>query len=51
MADSNVIYREWAYAAYLFVTNLKGMSSMKLHCDLERTPKAAWHLAHRLREA
>lgn len=51
MADSNVTYREWAYAAYLFVTNLKGVSSMKLRRDLKRTQKTAWHLAHRLREA
>ena len=31
-------------------TNLKGVSSMKLHRDLGITQKSAWHLAHRLRE-
>ena len=27
-------YREWAIAIYLLATNLKGVSSMKLHRDL-----------------
>ena len=31
-------------------TNLKGVSSLKLHRDLEITQKAAWHLAHRIRQ-
>ena len=31
-------------------TNLKDVSSMKLHRDLEVTQKTAWHLAHRIRE-
>lgn len=51
MESSKVTYREWAIAAYLFVTNLKGVSSMKLQRDIERTQKTAWHLVHRLREA
>ena len=51
MEASKIGYREWAIAVYLFVTNLKGVSSMKLHRDLERTQKTAWHLAHRLRES
>ena len=51
MEGSKVTYQEWAIAVYLFVTNLKGVSSMKLHRDLKRTQKTAWHLAHRLREA
>ena len=33
------------------MTNLKGVSSMKLHRDLGISQKSAWHLAHRLREA
>ncbi len=37
-------------AFYLFATNLKGVSSMKLHRDLGITQKAAWHMAHRIRE-
>ncbi len=51
MEGSKVTYQEWAIAVYLFVTNLKGVSSMKLHRDLKRTQKTAWHLAHRLWEA
>ncbi len=35
---------------YLYSTNLKGVSSMKLHRDLGITQKSAWHLAHRIRE-
>ena len=34
----------------LMVTNIKGVSSMKLHRELEATQQSAWHLAHRLRE-
>ena len=41
---------KWAMAFYLFNTNLKGVSSMKLHRDLGITQKAAWHMAHRIRE-
>ena len=41
---------KWALAFYLFSTSLKGVSSMKLHRDLGITQKAAWHMAHRIRE-
>ena len=41
----------WVIAIYLMTTSLKGVSSMKLHRDLEITQKSAWHLAHRLRTA
>ena len=51
MADSKLGYRVWALAIYLLTTGLKGTSSMKLHRDLGVTQKAAWHLAHRIREA
>ena len=44
-------YQVWLVALYLFSTNLKSVSSMKLHRDLDITQKAAWHLAHRIREA
>ncbi len=50
MHDSKLGYQVWAIAIYLFTTNLKGVSSMKLHRDLEITQKSAWHLAQRLRE-
>lgn len=43
--------RTWAIAIYLMSTELKGRASMKLRRDLGITQKAAWHLAHRLRQA
>ena len=50
MEASNIGYQKWAIAIYLINTNLKGISSMKLHRDLGISQKSAWHLAHRLRE-
>ena len=50
MHDSKLSLSKWALAFYLFSTNLKGVSSMKLHRDLGITQKAAWHLEHRIRE-
>ena len=41
---------KWAIAFYLFATNLKGVSSMKLHRDLGITQKTAWYMAHRIRQ-
>ncbi|MDE0611806.1 MAG: IS1595 family transposase [Gammaproteobacteria bacterium] len=51
MQSSKLGYQTWAIAIYLLTTHLKGVSSMKLHRDLEITQKSAWHLAHRLRES
>ena len=51
MQSSKLGYQAWVVAMYLIVTGLKGVSSMKLHRDLGITQKAAWHLAHRIREA
>ena len=51
MAESKVPLRKWAIAIYLVSTSLKGVSSMKLHRDLEVTQKTAWFMAHRIREA
>ena len=51
MEGSKLGYRCWAIAVYLLSTNLKGVSSMKLHRDLGITQKSAWHLAHRLRKS
>ena len=51
MEGSKLPYRVWAIAIYLFTTNLKGISSMKLHRELGIGQKAAWFLLHRLREA
>lgn len=50
MHNSPLGFQVWAVAIYLLTTNLKGVSSMKLHRDLEICQKSAWHLAHRIRE-
>ena len=50
MQNSNLGAKVWVWATYLLSTNLKGVSSMKLHRDLHVTQKTAWHLAHRIRE-
>ena len=49
MHGSKLPLSTWAIASYLLTTNLKGVSSMKLHRDLGITQKSAWHLAHRIR--
>ncbi len=51
MHGSKLPLGTWAIATYLLTTNLKGVSSMKLHRDLGVTQKTAWHLAHRIRKA
>ena len=49
--NSRLPLRKWVFAIYLFVTHLKGVSSMKLHRDLGVTQKTAWFMLHRLRES
>ena len=51
MEGSKLGYQTWAIAIYLVTVSLKGVSSMRLHRDLEITQKTAWHLAHRIRKA
>ena len=51
MAESKIPLRKWAFGIYLCATSLKGVSSMKLHRDLNITQKSAWFMAHRIREA
>ena len=51
MEGSNLGYQTWAIAVYRMTTSLRGVSSMQLHRDLGITQKAAWHLAHRIRQA
>ena len=51
LQSSRLPLRKWAFAVYLYVTNLKGVSSMKLHRDLQVTQKTAWFMLGRLREA
>ena len=49
--NSKIPLSSWAIAFYLYSTNLKSVSSMKLHRDLGITQKSAWHMGHRIREA
>ena len=51
MAGTKMPYRTWAIGIYLFTTNLKGVSSMRLHREVGIGQKAAWFLLHRLRFA
>ena len=51
MEGSNLKYRAWAVGIYLFTTNIKGISSMKLHRELGIGQKAAWFMLHRMRKA
>ncbi|MCY4231811.1 MAG: IS1595 family transposase, partial [Alphaproteobacteria bacterium] len=51
LQNSRLPLRKWVFAVYLYVTNLKSVSSMKLHRDIGVTQKTAWFMMHRLREA
>ena len=51
MEGSNLRLRVWAIGIYLYTTNIKGISSMKLHRELGITQKSAWFVLHRLRKA
>ncbi len=50
LQNSKVPMRKWAFAVYLYVTNIKGISSMRLHRELDVTQKTAWFMLHRIRE-
>ena len=51
MEASKLGYRKWAIVTYQFATNIKGISSMKIHRDLGVTQKTAWLMVQRLRES
>ncbi len=51
LETSKVPLRKWAWAIYLHLTSLKGVSSMKLHRDIGVTQKTAWFMLQRIREA
>ena len=51
LAGSPVPIRKWVFAIYLEATSLKGVSSLKLHRDINVTQKTAWFMLHRIREA
>ena len=50
MQSSKIGLQKWVIAMYLMSTNLKGVSSMKLHRDLGVTQKTAWFLAQKIRQ-
>ena len=51
LESSKIPLRKWVWAIYLELTNLKGVSSMKLRRDVGVTQKTAWFMLHRIREA
>ena len=51
MERSKIPLRKWAWAIYLELTNLKGVSSVKLARDLGISQTSAWFLVQRIREA
>ena len=51
MEGSKLPLRKWAFAIYLHLTSLKGVSSMKLHRDIGVPQKTAWFLLQRIRKA
>ena len=51
MEASNLGYQIWIIALYLFTTSLKGVSSLKVHRDLNVTQRTGWYLMHRIRES
>ena len=51
MESSKLPLLKWLWAYYLHATNLKGVSSMKLHRDIGVRQATAWFMLHRIREA
>ncbi len=51
LQGTHIPLRKWVYAIYLIITNLKGISSLRLHRELDVTQKTAWYMLHRIREA
>ena len=51
MERSKIPLYKWAIAIYMVTTDLKSVSSMKLHRDLGITQKSAWFVLHRIRQA
>ena len=51
MQGSKISLQKWAIAVYQLITSLKGVSSLKLHRELNISYSCTWHLSHRIREA
>ena len=50
MERSKIPLRKWVFAIYLEMTSLKGISSMKLHRDIDVSQKSSWFMLHRIRQ-
>lgn len=50
LACSQVSLQKWAWAVFLEMTSVKGVSSMKLHRDIGVRQVTAWHMLNRIRE-
>ena len=44
MQSSKLGYQKWVFGLYLMTTNLKGVSSMKIHREMKVRQSTAWHL-------
>ncbi len=51
MQNTHLSYGKWGLAIFELITNLKGVSSMKMHRDVGCTQAHAWHLLHRIRKS
>ena len=51
MEASNFRCQTWGVAIFLLVNNLKSISCMTLHCNIEIAQKSVWLFEYRLREA
>ena len=51
LEGSKLSFRKWAFAIYMHLTSLKGVSSMKLHRDIGVSQKTAWFMLQRIRKA
>ena len=49
--DSHIPLNKWLMAIHLMTSSKKGVSSLQLSRELGITPKSAWFLSHRIREA
>ena len=50
MEGTNIPLQKWVIAIYLHLSSLKGVSSMKLHRDIDVSQKTAWFMLHRIRK-
>ena len=51
MACSKIPLQKWVIGMFLYVSNLKAISSMRLHRDLKIKQTSAWYMLQRFREA